>query len=373
MRVLLTTDTIGGVWTFTQELCTGLLEQGHTVALFSLGRMPSEAQLAWVLELEQQHGSGFRYEASEAPLEWMNDNVSAYEAAEDQLLRLIEDFRAEVLHASQFCFGALPVSIPKLVTAHSDVLSWADACRPEQLHDSPWLSNYQRLVEVGLQGFEALAAPTSWMLNALQRHFAFDGSTHVIANGLTLHVENDAKLRQLQAVSVGRLWDEAKQLSLLANVHSPMPILVAGEQRLGEATASNDLGEATLLGLLSGDEVRELFKSSSLYLVTSLYEPFGLAPLEAAQCGCGILANDLPSLREVWGDAALYFTDAESLSRLLSRLGSCPAALHTLRRHSLERAREFSRERMTNAYVALYQQLLASQLKVDDQVGVYVG
>ena len=43
MRILMTTDTVGGVWSFTKELSRGLLENGCEVALVSLGRMPTHA------------------------------------------------------------------------------------------------------------------------------------------------------------------------------------------------------------------------------------------------------------------------------------------------------------------------------------------
>ena len=123
------------------------------------------------------------------------------------------------------------------------------------------------------------------------------------------------------------------------------------------------IGNAVLLGPLSEDEILSLFSTSCLYLATSIYEPFGLAPLEAALCGCGILANDIPSLREVWGDAAMYFTDAASLTALLLDLTAYPATLLHLRRRSLRRAHEFTRERMTDAYVNLYSELAKHQGK----------
>ena len=47
MRILMTTDTVGGVWTFTAELARQLLSRGHAVALASFGREPSEEQQAW--------------------------------------------------------------------------------------------------------------------------------------------------------------------------------------------------------------------------------------------------------------------------------------------------------------------------------------
>ena len=44
MHVLITADTVGGVWTYTRELACGLLHRGHRVTLVSFGRIPSPAQ-----------------------------------------------------------------------------------------------------------------------------------------------------------------------------------------------------------------------------------------------------------------------------------------------------------------------------------------
>src|SRR6187551_985014 len=69
MRILITTDTVGGVWTFTQELAAGLLRSGCAVALVSLGRPPSDTQRSWCHGLTIVWGSSFHYEALDTPLE----------------------------------------------------------------------------------------------------------------------------------------------------------------------------------------------------------------------------------------------------------------------------------------------------------------
>ncbi len=361
MRVLLTTDTIGGVWTFTKELASELLARGHAVALVSFGRSPSTAQSAWCEAVHATHGQRFRYEASTAPLEWMQSNAHARTAAAPLLLRIAEEFSPDLLHSNQFCFGSLPISIPRLITAHSDVLSWADACRPNGLEPSPWLSQYQSLVQTGLTAATAIAAPTHWMLEALHRHFTLTAPTHVILNGRT-PPETDTPPpapRRLQAVSAGRLWDEAKDIALLAQVASPIPILVAGEHRHEAANAPAHLGPVQLLGPLEEPALQTLFQASSIYIATSIYEPFGLAPLEAAQHGCAILARDIPSLREVWGTAALYFQDAATLSHLLHHVATSENALLQARHASQTRARQLTAARMANQYLDLYRVLLA--------------
>ncbi len=361
MRVLLTTDTIGGVWTYTKELTEGLLAQSHSVSLISFGRLPSADQSAWCLDASSRFGSKFHYTPSALPLEWMDANQSAYSGAEQLLLETLQNFPADVFHSNQFCFGRLPVAIPKLVVAHSDVLSWAKACVPGGLEASPWLETYQALVQEGLSGADAVVAPTLWMLTALAQHFELPRRSSVILNGRDLPRLPSPPARSLQAVTVGRLWDPAKGLSLLSQFTSPIPIYVAGETQHASQHAPSALGEAQLLGPLDDRSLLELLHASSIYLAASQYEPFGLAPLEAALCGCAVVARDLASFREVWGDAALYFNDAPSLEALLRRLASTPAVLADFQSRSLTRARTLNRHRMTQNYIEVYKDLASSR------------
>ena len=133
MRVLMTTDTVGGVWTFTKELSSGLLESGCAVALVSLGRRPSHAQQVMGGCGERRGGErGFAMSALDAPLEWMTENGRAFSEAAPVSSQGCGRFSAELLLTSQYCFGALECDIPRAVVAHSDVLSWATgvpACR----------------------------------------------------------------------------------------------------------------------------------------------------------------------------------------------------------------------------------------------------
>ncbi len=367
MRLLLTTDTVGGVWTFTQELSAELLRRGHSVALLSLGRKPSASQAQACEGLRACYGERFRYAASAAPLEWMQGNERAYTEGTAALLALAESFQAAIVHSSQFCFGDLPLAIPVVVTAHSDVLSWAAACRPHGLEPSAWLTHYRFLVERGLQHATAVVAPTQWMSEMLCKLYPLQSAPRVILNGRNLSVVREV-LKRHQAVCVGRLWDEAKNLALLTEVTSSMPILVAGEQRF-EGSESIASGSMSLLGPLAQEEIVSLFQESSVYIAPSRYEPFGLAPLEAAQCGCALLLNDLPSFREIWGEAALYFHDADSLSRLLQTL-SLKSLLEAQQR-SARRARELTATRMADQYEGLYRELLATSSAGSRELACY--
>lgn len=357
MRILMTTDTVGGVWTFTQELASGLLARGCAICLVSVGPPPSDPQESWCNQMQARAQGSFRYEHIDAPLEWMSNNHDAYTAAAPSLLRLASNFGVDLLHISQFCFGALPLQIPKLITAHSDVLSWAQACRGGALQPSPWLAQYTSLVSRGLAAADSVIAPTRWMAHTLASTFSIPQLPSVIHNGRTLQ-SGDNRFRQLQAVTAGRLWDEAKNIALLADLRSPMPLLIAGPAEHDGAAMNYPLDNVTLVGNVASQDLLSLFRESAIYICTSRYEPFGLAPLEAALSGCAVLASDIPSLREVWGPAALYFQSADSLTSLLHRFHQNPRSLAHAQQQSAARARFFTAERMVDGYYRLFEQAL---------------
>ena len=357
MRILMTTDTVGGVWTYTKELSTQFLCRGSSVALVSFGRAPTATQRAWVDDQTAQWGGRFTFAASDIPLEWMQENAGAYSLGEPLLLELAESFGAELLLSSQYCFGALPCAIPRIVVAHSDVLSWAQACGKAPLEQSEWLTQYCALVSEGLRRADAVVAPTAWMLRALADHFQIPREARVIANGRTLpEIRTDGR-RKLQAVTAGRLWDEGKNVQMLAAVAPILPVLVAGELGRDRSQFSRMQNQLFFLGPLTERDLIELFRMSSIYICTSRYEPFGLAPLEAALCGCAVLANDVPSLHEVWNGAALFFDGPESLSRLLAELCHDRAFLSEARERGLAHARRFTADRMALDYLQLFDSL----------------
>lgn len=358
MRALITTDTVGGVWTFTQELTEQLIARGWAIRLVSLGGPASPSQQAWCAATARACGSTFQYDSLNVPLEWMPENQRAWQDAAPALTAMAQEFQADIVHTNQFCFGALPLQIPVLVTAHSDVLSWARACG-KTLEDSAWLRTYSALVDQGLAAADAVAAPTRWMAESIQSDFRLTAPAQVIANGRSLaNTNSKSNTRKLQAVTAGRLWDEAKNISLLAKVDAPGPLLIAGDATAVAGDTPNIPGNVQLLGMLAPADLHALFRESAIYICPSRYEPFGLAPLEAAQCGCALLLHDIPPLREIWQEDALYFRSGAELILQLRWLSEQPDELAAAQVRAARRARSFSAERMAEGYHALLQQLV---------------
>jgi glycosyltransferase involved in cell wall biosynthesis len=137
--------------------------------------------------------------------------------------------------------------------------------------------------------------------------------------------------------------------------------------------APRQIGRSILLGALPQSSLLALLARSSIYIATSIYEPFEIAPLEAALCGCAVVANDIPSLREVWGDDALYFSGPRELSTLLHQLNRDEQRLAEARQRAFPRAKELTAHRMADGYEALYRALLASRPGVRPQADVQTG
>ena len=99
---------------------------------------------------------------------------------------------------------------------------------------------------------------------------------------------------------------------------------------------------------------------ASVFLHPARYEPFGLAPLEAALSGAALVLGNIDSLREIWGATAIYVSpdDEAELLRAAHRLADDPVFRHALAKQSQERARAFSVELMADRYVALYRGLM---------------
>lgn len=265
------------MWRFTKELTSEVLRTGHAVALVSFGRSPSLDQRRWCDAMGAAYGDAFTYGSSGAPLEWMNENELAYEAAEPVLLRVAGTSALDFLHASKFCYGGVPLSISRVITAHSGVLSWAEACKPDRLGASTWLRKQEELVQDGLSGADAVVAATPWIPGAMRRCFRLSVEQRVILNERDISGRESLESRALQAVSARKLWDPAKNLRVLHEVESAFPISVAGEQSHDAEWVALNSAKVIWLGSLTEEELLTLFREGSIYLATSIYVLSGCA------------------------------------------------------------------------------------------------
>jgi glycogen(starch) synthase len=348
-RVLVTTDTVGGVWHYAVELARALDTRGVAVVLATMGALLTGQQRAQLRGL-----SSLRLQESSYRLEWMQNPWADVNRAGEWLLELEREHRPGVVHLNQFAFGALPFQAPTLLVAHSCVLSWWRAVRGGPA-PADW-DTYRDKVARGLRGASEIAAPTRAMLAALEREYGLGREGRVLPNGRGTQLFRPAP-KQPFLLAAGRLWDEAKNLAALETVAPslPWPVRVAGST-LHPDGGSVLPADVQSLGELPPRALAAEMAQAAIYALPARYEPFGLSVLESALCGCALVLGDIPSLRETWVDTALYVPpeDHGALRDALLGLIRDPAARERLARAAHGRALQLSAQRMADGYLAAY-------------------
>jgi glycosyltransferase involved in cell wall biosynthesis len=123
--------------------------------------------------------------------------------------------------------------------------------------------------------------------------------------------------------------------------------------RIAESAYSSDI---RTLGFVSSEDLPALYSAAEAFIYPSLYEGFGLPPLEAMACGCPVISSDRGSLGEVVSDAAWIVDpeDVEDMCDALLQLHSEAKSRTALIQKGLLRAREFSWERAARETLAVY-------------------
>jgi glycosyltransferase involved in cell wall biosynthesis len=116
------------------------------------------------------------------------------------------------------------------------------------------------------------------------------------------------------------------------------------------------------LGYVAQADLPGIYSLATVFAFPSLYEGFGLPPLEAMSCGTAVLTSQASAMAEVCGDAA-YLIDPyneEDISDGLHQLLSDIAQRNNLQARGLQRASQFSWKRTAQETADLYQQVLSA-------------
>jgi glycosyltransferase involved in cell wall biosynthesis len=154
-------------------------------------------------------------------------------------------------------------------------------------------------------------------------------------------------------------------------VHSsyskPLQLVLAGRRgwlvdELLEALQKSPAAKQIILtGYLSDAELCALYSSCAAFIYPSIYEGFGLPPLEAMACGAPVIVSRIPSLTEVTGSAACLFApdNPEPLKAIILQLLGSEEQRMKLSKAGLEHAAKFSWAATANATRAVYSEAIA--------------
>jgi glycosyltransferase involved in cell wall biosynthesis len=370
MKLLMTTDTVGGVWTYALDLARALEPHGVSIALATMGPAPSSRQ-----QDEAKKCPNVTLHCSTFKLEWMSDPWPDVTSAGRWLLDLEQQIAPDLVHLNGYAHGALPFSAPILIVAHSCVLSWWQAVKGEPA-PAEW-NRYRDAVSTGLHDADYVVAPTRAMLDEIERNYGTLRRTRVIFNARNQRLYHRGT-KESFILSAGRLWDQAKNIAALQAIAPRLswPICIAGQQRSPDGASASDDGHRThanmlCLGELSPHTLASWFSRADIYALPARYEPFGLSALEAGLSGCALVLGDIPSLRQVWGDAAFFVhpDDTEQLRARLSALIDDPKLRRAFANRAQLHASQYTLDLMGASYAALYKQVLRERAAIEKQAG----
>jgi len=267
MKLLMTTDAVGGVWTYSLDLRRALAADGVDIVLATMGPPPSDDQ-----RKDARRLPNITLRESTFALEWMNDCWPDVAAAGSWLLDLEDEFRPDVVHLNGYAHANLPWSAPVVVVGHSCVLSWWQAVKREAAPAAQYRP-YRAAVRNGLRAADVVVAPSVAMLEALERHYGpLPGDTRVIANGRdrAMFVPRE---KQPFVMTAGRLWDEAKNVAAIEAVAPRIDwaVYIAGEQSSNGDAGAQQLDGVRRLGRLSASQVAEHLGRASIYALPARY------------------------------------------------------------------------------------------------------
>ena len=153
---------------------------------------------------------------------------------------------------------------------------------------------------------------------------------------------------------------------LKKNDSIPYKLLLGGQSAWGSQPYHSLIselgleGEVLLPGFIPSADLAPLYSGADLFIFPSLYEGFGLPPLEAMACGTPVAVSNVSSMPEVTGEAAVYFDplNTASIAATMQRVLSDPSLSEELKNRGIARAAMFSWNKTAQETLAAYESLV---------------
>lgn len=357
MKLLLTTDAVGGVWTYSLDLARALVPHGVETVLAVMGPAMSAAQRA-----EADAVPGLSLIQTDLPLDWLAETPGEVRAAGAALARIAGEVGADLVqfHAPALAAGA-DWPVPVVAVHHSCVATWWAAVRAGELPiDFAWRA---QLIGEGLRAADVSVAPSAAHAAAVAATYGV--RPRAVHNGRAALALPERAPTDV-AFTCGRLWDAAKDVETFdrAAALASVPFRAAGPLAgpSGECVA---LPHAEALGALDEEGLVAELAGRPIFVSPARYEPFGLAVLEAARAGCALVLADIPTFRELWDGAAAFVPagDAAAIARAVDGLVADSDARARAGAAACERARRYTPEATAAGMLDLYHELLARPLE----------
>lgn len=342
-----------GVGRYTHELCRELAQYPDTDLIFACGW---RWQRAFPVPLSVSTRG--RIEAVRTGLP--GGQVLIYGVKALAYRALSRFHRPDVVFAPGFLVP--PLAAPTVITVHD-----LSHIRFPETHPEERLQLFRKHLGSSIARAAAVLTLSRFSADEIMREFPdVQDRLHIIAPGVrdifTPNGDPRESVGPLSSLDDTRPFflflatlEPRKNLGRLLAAYAQLPARIRAEYRLvivgqigwkmdrlaGTLQRMVHAGEVQLLGHVRDEELPALYRLASALVYPSLYEGFGLPPLEAMACGCVAVVANTSAIPEVCGDAGLYVDplDVEALAAAMVKIVEDTALRATLRERGLRRAR----------------------------------
>ena len=346
----MTCDAVGGVWQYANDLSRALASEGVEIVLAVLGPCSLSSE---------GHRGVTTILSTDLPLDWLASGPQEVLHAGRAIAALAAEHEVDLIHLNSPALaaaGSFPTSV--VAVAHGCVGTWFAAQHEEVPADLAW---HVDLVRAGLNVADAVVAPSAGYAAAVRDRYDLASTPQVVHNGRTPAALPDIPPSD-HVFTAGRLWDRVKNAGLLDEVAAllPVPFRAAGPVTAphGETFTARHLA---LLGVLDEPDLAAEYAQAPIFVAAAMFEPFGLAVLEAAQAGCPLVLSGIDTFSELWTGAALLVTDDEpqAYAAAIERIRFEPGLRQHLSEGARTRATRYTPAAMAQGMLAIYRDLLA--------------
>lgn len=354
-RVLMTADTIDGLWRYAVMLAGALAHRDWQVLLAAFGPAPDDGQRAQIEVLD-----GVKLVAAELPLDGAGADRRSMEAAAATLAEIARRESCDLVHLNTPMLAAAGNwPVPVIGVAHGCLSTWRAGARAGKRDDD--MAWRRQMMLEGLVACDRLIAPTLAFADELASACAVDRPIEVVYNGTLPHLPAGLEHGAPFAFTAGRLWDEVENIALLDGVAARLqePFIAAGTSK-GARGQQARFDHLRVLGQLSERAIRAHLARRPVFVSAAVFEPFSLAVLEAAHAGCPLVLSDIASFHELWGGAATFIDagDEDGYVEAIETLLRDADLRHRLGNAARCRAMDYSVKAMADAMVTQYEGVL---------------
>jgi len=284
----------------------------------------------------------------------------------------------DVFHGTNYCIPVF-APCPTVVTIH-DLSLFTQS----HTHENDNVKRGKRRMPIMAHRATLIIAPSEWTRREIKQYLKVkDHKLRVIPEAARPHLRPQREdeiqpvlerlgIRGAFLLYVGTIEPRKNLLALIrayddlirSTEHKPQLVLAGGRGWLFDEVF-NLVEELRLqeqvkfTGYVADADLPALYSAAEAFVYPSLYEGFGLPPLEAMACGAPVITSNVTSLPEVVGEAGLTHApeDTRALTQAMVQLLNDLAAREHFKRAGLERAQQFSWERAARATQAVYDEV----------------